>query len=56
MVTIDEVRAFAVTLLAGGLLLQSAHAQRVTGLDISAWQGNISQTTWNLEIWLPSWR
>jgi len=24
-----------------------ALAQRVTGLDISAWQGNISQTTWN---------
>lgn len=25
----------------------AAHAQRVLGLDISAWQGNISQTTWN---------
>ncbi len=24
-----------------------ASAQRVLGLDISAWQGNISQTTWN---------
>jgi autotransporter-associated beta strand protein len=25
----------------------NAAAQRVLGLDISAWQGNISQTTWN---------
>ncbi|HAC91414.1 MAG TPA: hypothetical protein DCF63_12415, partial [Planctomycetaceae bacterium] len=25
----------------------TAYAQRVLGLDISAWQGNISQTTWN---------
>ncbi len=25
----------------------TAHAQRALGLDISAWQGNISQTTWN---------
>src|SRR5687767_8467694 len=24
-----------------------SHAQRLLGLDISAWQGNISQTTWN---------
>src|SRR5262245_5154358 len=24
-----------------------SHAQRTLGLDISAWQGNISQTTWN---------
>src|SRR5688500_17148460 len=26
---------------------QPAPAQRLLGLDISAWQGNISQTTWN---------
>src|SRR3954465_2300767 len=26
---------------------EPAHAQRLLGLDISAWQGNISQTTWN---------
>lgn len=25
----------------------NVYAQRVIGLDISAWQGNISQTTWN---------
>lgn len=25
----------------------TARAQRVLGLDVSAWQGNISQTTWN---------
>ena len=25
----------------------SSRAQRLLGLDISAWQGNISQTTWN---------
>src|SRR5688500_14856593 len=27
-------------------VFQSARAQRLLGLDISAWQGNISQTTW----------
>jgi autotransporter-associated beta strand protein len=26
---------------------RSAHAQRVLGLDVSAWQGSIGQTTWN---------
>jgi autotransporter-associated beta strand protein len=31
--------------IGGGL--QPAFAQRLLGLDISAWQGNISQTTWN---------
>lgn len=38
------------TILAACALLlttATAHAQRVLGLDISAWQGNISQTTWN---------
>src|SRR5688500_16118837 len=28
-------------------LQSQSHAQRLLGLDISAWQGNISQTTWN---------
>jgi autotransporter-associated beta strand protein len=33
---------------AGGCVTHpTAYAQRVLGLDISAWQGNISQTTWN---------
>ncbi len=41
------LRAVAVTLLARGVFQQDAYAQRVTGLDISAWQGNISQTTFN---------
>ena len=39
------VAVAACVLLASG----AAHAQqqRALGLDISAWQGNISQTTWN---------
>lgn len=36
--------AIAVCLLCAN---PSARAQRLLGLDISAWQGNISQTTWN---------
>lgn len=34
-------------LLLGGACPAFAQIQRVLGLDISAWQGNISQTTWN---------
>ncbi len=37
------VAALAVLTASGSHVL----AQRVLGLDISAWQGNISQTTWN---------
>lgn len=33
--------------LLGGAHRADAQIQRVLGLDISAWQGNISQTTWN---------
>ncbi|MEO7297309.1 MAG: GH25 family lysozyme [Verrucomicrobiota bacterium] len=33
--------------LFAGIASASAQVQRVLGLDISAWQGNISQTTWN---------
>jgi len=32
---------------AAALRPASAYGQRALGLDISAWQGNISQTTWN---------
>jgi autotransporter-associated beta strand protein len=35
------------TALLAGALPAHAQIQRVLGLDISAWQGNISQTTWN---------
>jgi autotransporter-associated beta strand protein len=35
------------TALLGGALPVDAQIQRVLGLDISAWQGDISQTTWN---------
>src|SRR5262245_10482997 len=31
----------------GAAFPAGAQIQRVLGLDISAWQGNISQTTWN---------
>lgn len=34
-------------LLLGGACPAFAQIQRALGLDISAWQGNISQTTWN---------
>jgi hypothetical protein len=37
----------AVLLLGAGAPYASAQIQRVLGLDISARQGNISQTTWN---------
>lgn len=36
-----------VAMLAAVSLTEDSIAQRVMGLDISAWQGNISQTTWN---------
>lgn len=39
------VAAIASTALLGAAA--PAVAQRVLGLDISAWQGNVSQTTWN---------
>ena len=38
---------FAATLRCGNVLERDGKRQRATGLDISAWQGNISQTTWN---------
>src|SRR5215212_5905842 len=41
--TISIVAALALLSLSGG----AARAQRVLGLDISAWQGSISQTKWN---------
>jgi autotransporter-associated beta strand protein len=34
-------------LVGGGAGDASAQIQRLLGLDVSAWQGNISQTTWN---------
>lgn len=38
----------AVATAALGLSVQSALAQqRALGLDVSAWQGDISQSTWN---------
>ena len=37
---------FSVVVLSGASSA-SAQIQRLLGLDISAWQGNISQTTWN---------
>lgn len=40
-------RVLCVGLLLGGTNSADAQIQRVLGLDISAWQGNISQTTWN---------
>jgi len=48
--SLDRIGKLVPLLLAGSLLSigQPASAQtRVLGLDISAWQGNISQTTWN---------
>src|SRR5262249_42517331 len=36
-----------IVILAGGLHCTQAVAQRVTGLDVSAWQGNLSQANWN---------
>jgi autotransporter-associated beta strand protein len=39
-------RALAIVLTLIGAC-KTAHAQRLLGLDISAWQGNVSQTTWN---------
>ena len=33
--------------LFGGVVDSIAQTNRILGLDISAWQGNISQTTWN---------
>ncbi len=42
LLTAGSVAAFA-----SALSSNSAYAQRALGLDISAWQGNISQTTWN---------
>src|SRR5688572_15137246 len=36
----------AATMLASSALAQST-GNRVLGLDVSAWQGNMSQTTWN---------
>lgn len=39
-------RAVAISLLLISVC-EPACAQRLLGLDISAWQGNISQTTWN---------
>lgn len=42
------VRGFIILFIFVTAALQSqSHAQRLLGLDISAWQGNISQTTWN---------
>ncbi len=41
---------FVTLLIASGPIASwpvAAQVQRVLGLDISAWQGNISQTTWN---------
>lgn len=40
-------RAALGLILAHATLTSSAHAQRVLGLDVSAWQGNLSQATWN---------
>jgi autotransporter-associated beta strand protein len=40
------VRGFVILFTVAALQSQ-LHAQRLLGLDISAWQGNISQTTWN---------
>ncbi|MFO0849681.1 MAG: GH25 family lysozyme [Gemmataceae bacterium] len=39
--------AAAALLAAGGPAAAQSTGNRVLGLDISAWQGNISQTTWN---------
>lgn len=38
---------FAAAYVAAACWNAKANAERATGLDISAWQGNISQTTWN---------
>src|SRR6266487_3128666 len=39
--------AAAVTLACAALAPAPAMAQRLKGVDISDWQGNLSQTTWN---------
>ncbi|MCX6892137.1 MAG: hypothetical protein NTX51_11515, partial [Verrucomicrobia bacterium] len=39
--------ACSAALVGGGAADASAQIQRLLGLDVSAWQGSISQTTWN---------
>ena len=42
------MRAFVILFIFATAAFHSqSHAQRLLGLDVSAWQGNISQTTWN---------
>lgn len=43
----EALTYFVVAFVVVALSVSKASAQRALGLDISAWQGNISQATWN---------